>query len=137
MNGYGAACGSKRVDWKRKLSGRGLIGKRTRSLPRAVLCQSFARDFLIVKVKNFASEDLIILMAFAGDQNQIVAAGLGYCMMDRFAAVRDLFVRFAGFLNSDFCICQNSFRVFSAGIVRSKNYNVAQRSGRFTHRCAL
>ena len=40
--------------------------KHSRPLPRAVL-QCFPRDFLVVKVKNFAADDLIVLMAFAGD----------------------------------------------------------------------
>ena len=35
----------------------------------SALHQRFARDFLVVKVKNLAPEDLIVLMAFAGDQD--------------------------------------------------------------------
>ena len=69
--------------------------------------QRFARDFLVVKVKNFAADDLIILVAFAGDQNQIIGARLGDRVIDRFPAVGDLFVRLAGLLNSHFGVRQD------------------------------
>src|SRR5260370_20186414 len=89
----------------------------TRSLLLAVLCQRFARYFLVVEVKSFAADDLIVLVTLTGDQNQIISAGLLNCVMNRFAAIGNFLVRLSGFHNTGFRVLQNPARILSARVV--------------------
>src|SRR5438045_9625689 len=63
----------------------------TRTLTRPVL-QRFPRDFLVVEMKNFAADDLIIFVTLARNQNQIVRAGLFDCLMYCLAAIGNFLV---------------------------------------------
>src|SRR5258705_1118284 len=83
------------------------------SLPRAIV-QRFTSNFFVVEMKNFAAENLIILVTLACNQDQIVLASLGDRVMDCFAAVGDLFIGLAGFLYAGFGIGENLVRIFSA-----------------------
>jgi len=87
------------------------------SLLLVIRRQRFPRNFFVIEMKNFAADDLIILVTFAGDQNQIIGAGLGNRLVDRFAAVGDLLVRLTGLLDSYFGVSQDFFGIFSARIV--------------------
>src|SRR5438067_13402516 len=84
-------------------------------------------------MKNFAADDLIVFVTLARNQNQIISASLSNRVMNCFAAIGDLLVRLAGFLNSHFRVGENLVWILSARIVRSKNHHVAQRSGSLTH----
>src|SRR6266481_62680 len=68
-------------------------------------------------MKDFAADDLIILVTLAGDEDQIVLASLGDRVMDRLAAVGDLLVRLAGLLNSDFSIGEYLIGIFAARVI--------------------
>src|SRR5205814_3883861 len=57
-----------------------------RSLMRSVQ-QCFARDFFIVEVKDFAADDLIVLVTLARYQNQIISASLFDGVMNCLAAI--------------------------------------------------
>src|SRR2546430_2349659 len=86
----------------------------TNSVP---LGQSFPRDFLVVEMKDFAPDDLIVLVTFAGDQHEIIGARLFDGVMDGFAAIGDLFVRLARLSNPFLGITKNLVWIFGAGII--------------------
>src|ERR1700686_2133935 len=95
--------------------------------------QRFASDFFVVEMKDFAAENLIILVSLPRDQDQIADAGLSNRVMDRFAAVGDLLVRLACFLYADFGIGENLIGIFGARVVGSQDHAVAQRTGGLAH----
>ncbi len=61
----------------------------THAVLTSTLRQRFARNFLVVEVENFAADDLIVLVAFAGNQHQIITARFRNRLVNRFAAVGD------------------------------------------------
>src|SRR5438132_13225426 len=58
-------------------------------------------------------------------------------VMDCCAAVCDLLVRLAGFLNTSFGVSKDLFRIFRAWIVGSENHDIAQTARSFAHRRSL
>ena len=60
-----------------------------RSLPRAVLKRRTG-DFLIIKMKSFAPDDLIILVSFTCNQDQVTFARLRDRVVNGFPAIGDL-----------------------------------------------
>src|SRR6185369_2019019 len=96
--------------------------------------QRRAGHFLVVEVKCFAAEDLIILVALPSDQDQVTAAGLSYRLIDRYSTIRNLSIRLSSFLNSLFSVAQDLFRIFCTWIIGGENYDIAETAGRFAHR---
>src|SRR2546423_439938 len=88
-------------------------------------------------MKSLGTDDLIIFVPLAGNQDQIVSASLPDGVMNCLAAIRNLVVRLAGFLNALFSVGKNLIRIFGARIIGSKNYYVAQRARSFAHRRPL
>ena len=79
--------------------------------------QCFSRDFFVVEMKNLAADDLIVFMTLAGNQNQIISAGLCDCPVNCFTTISNFFIRLSGRLNSLFRIGKNLICIFGAGIV--------------------
>src|SRR5262245_26385521 len=107
------------------------------STTRGAVLKSFPRNFFVVEMKDLATDDLIVLVTLAGNQDQIVTARLSNSLVNCFAAIGNFRVRLAGLLNSHFSVTKNLVWIFSARIIGSQNYHVAQRAGGFAHRRAL
>src|ERR1700754_136414 len=88
--------------------------------------QSRACDFLVVEMKNFAPDNLIVLVSLAGDQHEVAGTCFGDRLVNCFAAIGDLAVGFAGLFDSLFRVGQDLFGIFRAWIVGSQNNHVAQ-----------
>src|ERR1051325_3889296 len=100
----------------------------------APLRQRRPRHFLVVEMKNFAPDDLIILVSLARDQHQIPIARFGDCLIDRCGAIRELAIRLAGLLNYLLRVAKNLLRIFGARIVGSQDHHVTQTPRPFAHR---
>src|SRR5215831_1001794 len=87
--------------------------------------QRLLRHFFIVEVKNLAPDNLVVLVPFAGNQHQIISPRLLDGVMDRFPAIRNLFVRLAGPGNALFGVTQNLIWIFCPGIIGSQDDHVA------------
>ena len=77
-----------------------------------------ARDFLVVEVKRLTTDDLIIFVALARDQNEIAAARFGNRLVNRLRAIGDLPVRLACLLNSLFGVAKDLLRIFQCADCR-------------------
>ena len=59
--------------------------------------QGGAGNFFVVEVKSFAPDDLVVLVAFPGNEDEVATACFGDRLMNRFGAIGDLAIRLAGF----------------------------------------
>ena len=94
-----------------------------------------AGHFLIIEMDGLVLEDLIILMALAEDDDDIILLGQFNRAEDGLAAVRDLLMvlRADGFLHALFDLAQDEVRVLGARVVRSRNDDIGKFCGQTAH----
>src|SRR3984893_14167494 len=108
--------------------GRGLISP---------LAQRAASHVAIVELQRAIGQNLVMLMAFSGQQHNVASAGFIHRQSNSFFAVRlnDIFA--AGFLHPDNNVADDFQRIFLARIVTGKNGEIAEPPGNFAHDRAL
>ena len=95
--------------------------------------QGSPRDVAIIKFESAVSENLIILMAFACEQNDISAARFVHCKADGFFTVGFDQIFSAGFLETHDDVADDFQGIFGAWIVTGQDRKVAQTSRHFAH----
>src|SRR5437763_4829900 len=99
--------------------------------------QCFERDLAVVEVSLLCADDLVVLVPFARDDDEVARARLFDCASDGLATVNDFKVRSARCAQARFNVAQDVFRVFRARVVGRTYDDVAQTRRGLAHRRAL
>src|ERR1044072_150008 len=101
------------------------------------LRQRLARDLAVVEVPFLGSDDLIVLVPLARDDDDVARTRLGDGAANGLAAVNNLQVRPTRRAQALLHIAQDGLRVFRAWVVRGRDDDIAQARRGLAHRRAL
>src|SRR5271166_3480798 len=99
--------------------------------------QGFAGDFNIVEGKHTFARHLMLLVALAGDKDDVTGLGLVDGQLDCFQAVRLQRVACPGALQSRQGVVHDGDGIFAARIVTGQDHEVASLSRRLAHQGPL
>src|SRR5262245_26097446 len=99
--------------------------------------ERLASDFAVVEINFAGRQNLIGLVPFAGDQDHVSRPRLHDRAEDGFAAIDHQIVMLADARQADPDVIQDQQRVFTAGVVRGRDHEVAQPRRLFPHERAF
>src|ERR1700730_980348 len=92
-----------------------------------------ASHFAIVKLERAIGKNLVIFVAFSGQQNNVAGASFIHRQPDGLLPIRLDNIFAAGFLHPDNDVANNFQRIFLARIVTGKNGEITEPPGNFAH----